>query len=81
MTKELTAMQYLGVLSSEASELANKARDSRPPLGRNTIDMASYRDGEAIAYNRAHRLMTEELRRLRNLWQNNALSFDDFGVH
>lgn len=40
--------------------------------------MRSYREGETAAYNVSHYIMTAELNRLRNLFQNNMLTMNDF---
>lgn len=82
MPKELTAIEMLNTRSSEATALSNKLRDRCPTRQkRDEVDMKSYWQGEAIAFLDAQKIFTKELERLRNRWQNNMLTFDDFGVY
>ena len=41
---------------------------------------AMFNEGKAMGYMRSHHIMKEELKRLRNLWQNNMLTYDSFNV-
>lgn len=70
--KELTALEMLAYRSAAASRQAAEGRWSERAI--------NYEQGKAFAYNEAHKLMTEELRRLCNLFQNGALSVSDFNV-
>lgn len=62
---------------AENSTLANKARLNAKDRG--NAAMENYREGEAAAYNEAHKIMKAELQRLRNLLQNGSLTQADFG--
>jgi hypothetical protein len=81
MTKPLTALEVLADRSLVANRSMYKHQDEAKTWKEaNHVDMKSYRNGEAIAYNDAHHIMQRELERLRNLWQNGALTYADFGL-
>jgi len=46
---------------------------------RGNTNMEHYHEGQAAAYNEAHKIMKAELQRLRNLLQNGSLTQADFG--
>jgi hypothetical protein len=71
-TKELTALEMLVDRMQSASNAA--------AAGKATEKGIAYQRGKAAAFNEAHTLMKDELRRLCNLFQNGALSVADFGV-
>jgi hypothetical protein len=76
--KNNPALQALENRSADASRSAQERRDR--PEKRTPIDMASYREGEAIAFSDAHKIVTTELRRLRAAYQGGYLTLSDFGV-
>ena len=79
--RPLTALEVLGTRSVEALNACNAARDRASTWQeRDRVCMKSYRNGEAIAYIDARRIMDAELRRLCNKFQNGALSVSDFGL-
>jgi hypothetical protein len=71
----------LETLSNRSADAGNAARERRATAETPTAKaLAAYREGEAIAYSDAHRIMTAELRRLCNRFQNGCLSVADFGI-
>jgi molecular chaperone GrpE (heat shock protein) len=75
------ALDYIGIRSTEATAQANKYRDKAPTLAEaNAVDMKSYKQGEAIGFNDAYKIMYAELQRLQNRFQNNVLTIDDFST-
>lgn len=72
MTK-LTALGQIADRMTVASAAAYAHREN------NSFAMQNYREGEAAAYNDAHKIMKAELQRLRNLLQNGSLTQADFG--
>lgn len=62
---------------AENCKLANNARFNAKDRGDKGHE--AYKEGEAAAYNDAHRIMKAELQRLRNLLQNGSLTQADFG--
>jgi len=72
----LTALELI----ADRGTVANKARtrtlddqEQRVPT-----NMVSYYEGEVAAYNDAYAVMKAELERLRNKFQNNSLTMEDF---
>ena len=81
MEQKLTTVQYLGQLSFEAYTREKKLRDACNTRQEALhIDQKSYEQGKAIAYMDAQRIVENELKRLRNLWQNNTLTYDAFNA-
>jgi hypothetical protein len=79
--KPLTALQVLDERANTSSRLSGERRSAEKCAGDPVLTcMMSYRNGEAIAYICASRVMEAELRRLCNRFQNGILSVDDFGV-
>ena len=79
--KPLTALQMLDDLAVTATRSCDRARTAKKVRGeRAEVDTMSYRNGQAIAFIDAKRLMEKELRRLCNRFQNGILSVDDFGI-
>jgi hypothetical protein len=78
MNKELTALELLATRSTEALCMAHQIKDET--ITKQPFNMASYREGQAIAFSDAHKIMEKELRRLCNLFQNGALSIDSFNI-
>lgn len=75
------AYDYLNIRSSDATKQANAYRDkAETRQARDAVCMKSYREGEAIAFLDAAKLVKEELQRLRNDFQNGALTLDSFKV-
>lgn len=78
--KPLTA---LGMVADKCKVAGNAASNLRRACETHKeaahLDMKSYREGEAAAYNDAYRTMKAELQRLRNLLQNGSLTQADFG--
>lgn len=82
MAKQLTALEVLGDRSFTSNNAANKCRAKAETIQQaHNVDMKSYYEGEAAAYNDARVFMNKELRRLCKLFQNGALQIDDFGIH
>lgn len=75
-----TALELLADRSSVSSKAADKRRSTQTPAEARNVCMRSYREGEAIAYTDAHKILKAELQRLRNLFQNGSLGLDDFEV-
>jgi hypothetical protein len=81
MTTTCTALDVLADRCTIANNAAHEKRAACEDWkAARHIDMKSYRQGEAVAYNDAHHIMKRELERLRNLWQNGGLSYDAFGL-
>lgn len=79
--RQLTALEVLEDRSMVAIKAQNAARDrAETRLERDRTCMKSYRNGEAVAYIDARRIMEAELRRLCNKFQNGALCVSDFGL-
>lgn len=79
--RRLTALEKLADNCKVALDSAYRHRaDKKEKIGKAPTDIMSYREGEAFAYNDAEKIMKAELERLRNLWQNGALSYSDFGL-
>ena len=79
--KTLTALELLDDHAVTSNRASDKRRDAKKIAGEPTLTcMMSYRNGEAIAYLDAKKIMEAELRRLCNRFQNGQLSVDDFGV-
>lgn len=79
--KTFTALDQIADRMDTASKAAADRRDAAATREKAShVDGKSYRMGEASAYNEAHKIMAQELRRLRNLMQNGALTTADFGV-
>lgn len=80
--KYITALEVLGDRSFTSNNAANKCRAKAETFEEaHNVDMKSYYEGEAFAYNDARIFMDKELRRLCNLFQNGALQISDFGIH
>jgi hypothetical protein len=77
MMKMNRALETLSNRSSDATKIANRHRDEEHPR---RFDMKSYREGEAIAYNDAYKIVKAELQRLRNEYQNGCLTIDSFDI-
>ena len=76
-----TTLDLIADLTSISTRAASEHRDvCASRFEASHTDMKSYREGQAAAYNDAHKLMQRELERLRNLWQNGSLRADDFGL-
>lgn len=77
--RRLTALELLADHGATAAKTAADRRASAETReAANRVCMKSYREGEAAAYNDAYFLMKRELERLRNLWQNGAITYSDF---
>ena len=76
----ITALDLLSARSAEASQSANRRRAELTPQDARKVCMKSYREGEAIAYSDARKIMDAELRRLCNRMQNGCLTIADFGI-
>ncbi|MEI9428685.1 hypothetical protein [Mesorhizobium sp. Cs1299R1N3] len=77
----LTTLELIADRCKVAGDAAYKRRaEAKTYQEANHVDMKSYRQGEAAAYNDAHKAVKAELERLRNRWQNGALSYEDFGL-
>ena len=76
--KRLTALEYLTECCSLSLEQKNRHHDAKLV---NSFDMESYYTGEAVGYTDSHAFMKRELQRLKNLFQNGALTVEDFGVY
>ena len=70
---KLTALGRIAERSTLCVQAAKRGRDE------NLIVSEAYNNGQASAYNSAHRIMKAELQRLRNLLQNGSLTQADFG--
>lgn len=81
MTK-LTALEKLADNCTVAANAATTARNLNKEHGATATRLRSqgYNEGKNAAYNDAHAIMKAELKRLRNLWQNGALTYDAFNV-
>lgn len=80
-TKTFTALDVLADRSNTATNAAHRIRDKATTLAEaKAHNHKSYQEGSAIAYTEAHKIMTAELRRLCNRFQNGYLSIDDFGI-
>jgi hypothetical protein len=78
----LTALQVLDDRAVVATRSCDAARDMKKQRGeRVEVDTMSYRNGQAIAFLDAKKIMEAELRRLCNRFQNGMLSVDDFGIN
>ena len=77
--QKLTALEMLADCASTSATAAFRHRHAATE--RKQTDMGSYREGEAAAYTYAHQIMKDEIARLRNLYQNGALSLDAFKTH
>jgi hypothetical protein len=69
--KPLTALEKI---EDNCAVAEKEARENKTATG------AMYNEGKAMGYMRSHYIMKEELKRLRNLWQNNMLTYDSFNV-
>lgn len=69
---KFTALNKIAERSSLASKAAQRSRCGGRP------EAAERYEGAAFAYSEAHREMKREIERLRNLFQNGALSMDEF---
>lgn len=76
-----TALELLADRCEVASKAARARRATETPQEQRKVCMRSYREGEAIAYNDARKIMDKELRRLCNLMQNGCLRIEDFGIN
>lgn len=83
MTKTCTTLELIADRAFVATNAANARRAAKTYAERTAhpTDMQAYREGESAAYNDAHKLVSAELKRLCNLFQNGALQISDFGIH
>lgn len=70
-----TALKRLEELSALAYD------NARAHMHKGNTKSELYNEGKVAAYNHAYLLMKEELKRLRNMWQNGMIhSTDDFNI-
>lgn len=76
-----SALEILANRSNDATNSAHAYRsEAQTWQDANKVDMKSYREGQAIGYLDARKIMEEELRRLCNRFQNGCLRIEDFGI-
>ncbi len=78
--KEHNALEYLGVLASEAYDRASKARNEKPSGRSGPTDWQFYAEGESAGYNHAAKIMRKEMERLKRDFQNGCLRIDSFNI-
>ena len=82
MTKTFTALDQL----ADRAVTAGKAESAIRAKAKTRDEFcfhhhASYKNGEAVAYIEARKIVEAELRRLCNRFQNGCLDISDFGIN
>lgn len=81
MADRITLLEGINNRQRDASRQCEAERNkAQTRQERDAVCMKSYRNGEAIAYIDAGKMVEAELRRLCNRFQNGCLTIDDFGI-
>lgn len=77
-TAETTGIGFLALRATECARYRDELTAKLENPFATRFDNISYQQGKVEAFNDAHVIMKRELERLKNLFQNGALTLSDF---